>query len=75
MELEIEAGKTYNIRTPLSYKKSKVHVDYILDNPTEPGAQYCTLIVYRIWLFRKRRWEHQCHPYYVLAIPNEWRYD
>lgn len=74
MNFQIEPGKSYHLRTPDFWDK-KVHIDYIIKNPTEPELWQLNLVIYRIWLFRKKRWEHRCDPYYVLAIYNKWDYN
>jgi hypothetical protein len=80
--MEIEAGKSYHIRTPHgSFPKApKVHIDYILDDPTlaqykdDPHYDESKLVVYRIWVKHKRYFAHYVDKYYVLCIWNDWEY-
>lgn len=72
--MEIEAGKSYHLRTSNSNGIAKVHISYILDNPvnSHPDAK---LIVYRVWIKHKRYWKNYVDPYYVFCIYNDWKYD
>lgn len=78
--MEIKAGKTYNIFDKHgSGVKRKVHIDFILNNPTiEADWQHIDdykLVVYRVWLKYKRRWQFYVDPYYILCIYNDWKYN
>jgi hypothetical protein len=80
--MEIKAGKSYHIHTPNSNsfeKKSKVHIDYILDNPSlDPiykDIDDYKLIVYRIWIKHKKCFKHYINPYYILCLWNNWPYN
>lgn len=72
-KLEIEAGKNYKISTPNHFRKTKVHIDYILKNPINKH-KYASLIVYRIWVKHKGWFNYYCECYYTLAIFNDWKY-
>ncbi len=72
-ELKIKAGKSYNIVTPRNQcKPSKVHIDYILNNPK--GSNWDDkLIIFRTW--NRKRWIFYCYEYWILAIYNEWEWN
>jgi hypothetical protein len=80
--MEIEAGKSYHIKTPHGEynKPPKVHIDYILDDPTladfknDPNYDEHKLVVYRIWLKYKGYWGHYVDKYYSLCIYNDWKW-
>lgn len=71
--LEIQSRKSYNIRIP-NYKKQKVHIDYILKNPVD-DCVYSSLVICRVWLKGRKRFEHFCFLYFELAIYNDWEYE
>ena len=78
--MKIEAGKSYRILHPKGdyHKKTKVHIDFILDDPTlaewkdDPEYPDHMLIVYRVWRKHSRRWMRYIVPYWELAYWNEW---
>ena len=80
--MKIKAGKSYYMRTPHGEynKPPKVHIDYILDDPTfvgskdDPNYDDNKLIVYRIWIMHKRYWGYYIDKYYSLCIFNDWKY-
>jgi hypothetical protein len=81
--MEIQAGKSYNIKTPHtdSIKRvRKVHIDYILDDPTltqykdDPYYDEHKLVVYRVWIKHKGYWARYIDKYYVLCMWNDWEY-
>lgn len=73
--MEIQAGKSYHLRTPDSNGKVKVHIDYILDSPIYNNVDDNKLVVFRVWLKYKRYWKSYVEPYYVLCIFNDWYYN
>ena len=80
-DMQIKAGRVYKIKIPnYGRDKVKVHIDYILDNPTlskhtdDPTYVGHLLVVYRAWIKHKRYWKHWVEPYYVLCMWNDWTY-
>jgi len=75
MELEIKAAKSYQLNTPHNHGVSKIHIDYILDNPADKDNELKNkLVIYRSWSKNRERWFYYADPYYVLAIYNDWKY-
>lgn len=74
IDLMIEAGKSYNLRHPNGVGKyDKLHIDYILDNPTNSHWSH-KLIVCRYWGKHKQRWFYYTYLYFSMAIYNDWYY-
>jgi hypothetical protein len=72
--LMVESGKSYKLRHPNGAgDKDRLHIDYILDNPTNSHWSY-KLVVCRYWGKHKQRWFHYTYPYFSLAIYNDWDY-
>lgn len=79
--MKIQAGKSYHLRIPNmgGPKPPKVHIDYVLDDPSlDPmykDIDDYKLIVYRVWYKHKKYFKHCIEPYYVLCIWNDWPYN
>lgn len=72
--LMVESGKSYRLRHPNGAgDKDRLHIDYILDNPTNSHLSY-KLVVCRYWEKHKQRWFYYTYPYFSLAIYNDWDY-
>lgn len=72
--LMVEAGKSYRLKHPNSVgRDDKLHIDYILDNPTNSHWSY-KLVVCRHWGKYVQRWFFHTYPYFSLAIYNDWDY-
>jgi hypothetical protein len=72
-QLKVAPGRSFKLRHPGTFEIVKLHVDFVLDNPTSDLC-YNKLVVCRRWLKHKKRWSYDVFPYYVLAIHNDWKY-
>jgi hypothetical protein len=75
--MKIQAGKTYRkLKVEEFFKKTTVHIDYILDNPVDgDGNDEFKLVVYRFWSKKHTCWKWSIVPYYVLCLYNGWKYN
>lgn len=72
-KLRIEVGKAYKLKHPEDAGNAdKLHIDYILDNPTSDNV-YDKLIVCRFWGRKRMCWCHFVWKYSTLAMYNNWR--
>jgi hypothetical protein len=71
---KLEIGKSYKIWTADYNSKTKVWIDSIFTNPVTPEEENSKIIVYRIWIKRKRYFKWFACPYFSLAIWNNWEY-
>ena len=72
--MKLKANKSYYFDAVNVPHGRKIHVDYIVNNPTDPDCEDCKLIVFRYWSKYKQRWIWEVEPYWVLCIYNKWRY-
>lgn len=73
--MDLQAGKKYKMRTRHFYKPTKVHIDYVLDNPEDKTVHDARLIVYRVWNKYRRSFHYGVEMYWQLAISNDWEYN
>lgn len=70
--MKLKAGKAYKIFHPNGGgEKEKIHIDYILDNPTNE-LWYYKIIVYRACSKFKKRWRFYASTYFSIAAHNNW---
>ncbi len=71
MNFKIEAGKSYKLSHPEDAGKAdKLHIDYILDNPTSNNPND-KLVVCRFWGRKRIGWCYFVWKYSTLALHNE----
>lgn len=67
----MEANQKYKFKIPNGQGKDWLcHIDYLLEDKIDPAIQN-TLVVFRIWLKHKNRWEFIVLPAWELYLYNK----
>lgn len=74
IEIQIKAGKKYNLSFPNHMEPVKCHIDYILKNKYHSDNTDSKLVVFRWWAFTRKRFVYEIYPYWLIAMYNDWDY-